>query len=65
MSTQSHYEINVSLNGSHLFATHERSCRDKEPTKKLVELFREKFPETEGYKVDCTYWAASGQKTTF
>lgn len=61
----SHYEINVSLNGSHLFATHERSCRDKQPTKDLVDLFREKFPESQGYKVDCTYYESVGHRTTF
>ena len=65
MTQQSHYEINVSLNGKHLFATSERSCRDKEPTKKLVELFREKFPVADGYKVDCTYYSCSGKSTTF
>lgn len=65
MSMQSHYEINVSLNGKHFFATDERSTRDEAPTKKLVEEFRTRFPESEGFKIDVTHWKAGGTKITF
>lgn len=45
------YEINVSLNGTHFFATHERSLYSIDKLKQAVEVFREKFPESEGYKI--------------
>ena len=45
------FEINVSLNGHHLFATHERSLTSYDSMKKCVKIFLEKFPESEGYKI--------------
>ena len=47
-----YYEINVSLNGRHLFATAERSITDKSKLKQVLEVFKEKFPESEGYKLN-------------
>jgi len=44
-------EFNISLNGKHLFATHERSCRDSDKANTLKEILVVKFPESEGYKV--------------
>lgn len=55
-----HYEINVALNGSHLFATHERSIVDKEKLEELKKLFKEKFPESEGYSLSFTRWEKKG-----
>jgi len=49
-----HYEINVSLNGRHLFATNERSLTNKWDYEKVIPIIREKFPESEGYKVSVT-----------
>ena len=46
-----HWEINVSLNGKHLFATHERSARDVRDKDRIVEVFRNKFPKEEGYQI--------------
>lgn len=46
-----HYEFNISLNGSHLFATHERSVTDSDKATKVRDILTEKFPESEGYKV--------------
>ena len=45
------YEVNVSLNGRHLFATHERSITTREQAAKLLGLLVAKFPHYEGYKV--------------
>lgn len=58
---ESHYEINVSLHGRHLFATHPRSARDKRDMEILRGQFRARFPESEGFRVTVTHWKASGQ----
>lgn len=54
-SIQSHYEINVSVNGQHFFATADRSITSESKATALVKLFRVKFPEEEGYQVTCSY----------
>ena len=56
----SHYEINVALNGKHLFATAERSCTTREKFDKIISLFKKKFPEEEGYSISRTYWECCG-----
>ena len=56
-----YYEINVSLNGKHLFATAERSITNNLKAEKIYNLFKEKFPESEGYKIDVTYWEKTGR----
>lgn len=58
---QTHYEINVSLNGKHFFATSERSAQTAHEAKNLMGVFAKKFPETEGFEVSCTYWRCSGR----
>lgn len=55
-----YYEINVSLNGKHLFATAERSITTQSKMEKMRELFQKKFPESEGYKLDITLWEKRG-----
>lgn len=55
-----HYEINVSLNGKHFFATAERSISSEFKLKEVYNLFKEKFPESEGYKIDVTRWENRG-----
>lgn len=57
-----YYEINVSLNGKHLFATSERSISDKHALQKVYSLFKEKFPESEGYKLSVTMWEKIGKE---
>ena len=49
-----YYEINVSLNGQHLFATAERSFGTLWEVEKVYNLFKEKFPENNGYKISVT-----------
>ena len=56
-----YYEINVSLNGAHLFATAPRSIGSREELKRIGDLFREKFPEADGYKITATEWRTTGK----
>jgi hypothetical protein len=56
-----HYEFNVSLNGQHLFGTHERSAQSMIQADALAKVLQTKFPKSEGYEVTCTYWAAVGR----
>lgn len=56
------YEINVSLNGVHFFATHERSIVSERKLKEVYKVFKEKFPEAEGYEISVTYWTKSGRE---
>lgn len=49
-----YYEINVSLNGKHLFATAERSITNRNEMEEMYKLFQQKFPESEGYMLDIT-----------
>lgn len=51
----SHYEINVSLNGRHFFATADRSCRDENDVKKVLPEIMKRFPESDGFAVTVTY----------
>jgi hypothetical protein len=44
-----YYEINVSKNGRHFFATDKRSITNKRALKEVYEVFKEKFPLEEGY----------------
>ena len=56
------YEINVSQHGQHFFATHERSIVSEHKLKEVYKVFKEKFPETEGYEISVTYWTKSGRE---
>lgn len=55
-----YYEINVSQNGKHFFATHARSIPNKEYADKLMAEFVKRFPFDEGFRVDCTRWELTG-----
>lgn len=55
------YEINVALNGKHFFATHERSLQSIDKMKECLEIFIEKFPESEGYKITVSEWETTGK----
>lgn len=56
-----YYEINVSKDGQHLFATHERSVTNTWKLKALIDIFQEKFPESEGYKLKIVEWESKGK----
>ena len=60
----SHYEINVSKDGRHLFATHERSLGpgDKRKTREIYDKLVEAFPKNEGYEIIISYWETLGQQ---
>lgn len=57
---QSYYEIIVSKNGCFIFATDKRSATDIWQAKKVYKLLKEKFPKSEGYSVNVTYWDCLG-----
>lgn len=56
-----YYEINVALNGKHLFATADRSITSPYKAEKVYNLFKEKFPEEEGYTISVTEWNTIGK----
>ena len=56
-----HYEINVSLNGMHFFATHARSITDLAKCRKVYDSLRVAFPESEGYEIAVQYIETSGR----
>ncbi|MGN1342058.1 MAG: hypothetical protein ACI4VL_02360 [Bacilli bacterium] len=55
------YEINVSLNGKHLFATHKRSITNEQALKNVYKVFKEKFPMEEGYDILITKYEEYGK----
>ena len=57
-----YYEINVALNGKHLFATAERSIRSESELRRVLITIVEKFPESEGYEVSVTKWETRGKE---
>lgn len=56
-----YYEINISLNGKHLFATDKRSITNKTDLEKVYKIFKEKFSAEEGYNISITYWETVGK----
>lgn len=56
-----YYEINVSLNGKHFFATSERSITNPWDLQEKLRVFIQKFPESEGYKLSVIKWEKTGQ----
>ena len=46
-----YYEINVSKNGKHFFATAERSITNERTLKEVYAVIKEKFPIEEGYDI--------------
>lgn len=59
---QSHYEINVALNGKHFFATDSRSAVDAHKAQTLYNDIKKRFPVSEGYTIDVTHWKCSGER---
>ena len=58
---QSHYEINVSLDGRHLFATAPRSCTTEAEMNRAYAEIVARFPASEGFKVSVTHWQCRGR----
>jgi len=51
----SHFEINVSLNGRHYFATSFRSIQTKEELRIVYADFERKFLEKDGYSLSVCF----------
>ncbi|HGL4259682.1 hypothetical protein KTD26_20555 [Burkholderia multivorans] len=58
---QSYYEINVSLNGRHLFATAPRSITSAVKASTMLALLHDRFPSHVGYSINCTHWEMIGK----
>ena len=56
-----YYEINVSKNGEHLFATAERSLRSFRQTQEVFWELSSVFQESKGYKVEVSKWETTGE----
>jgi hypothetical protein len=56
-----YYEINVTLNGQHLFATDKRSITNKVALKVIYQIFKEKFSPEEGYHIMVSQWETTGK----
>lgn len=55
-----YYEINVTLNGKHFFATAERSITNRGDLNNKLKIFIDKFPKEEGYEISVTKWEKVG-----
>ena len=64
-----YYRINVSQNGRYLFETENGEngggITREEDAKKIIEIFKIKFPESEGYNINVTHWKTSGTHIEF
>lgn len=56
-----YYEINVTLNGAHFFATAPRSIITEEKAEFVFRILQEQFPEQEGFKVTCSRFETVGR----
>lgn len=57
-----HYEVNVSLNGKHFFATDARSIITQDDLRRVYPALKEAFPEVKGYQLRVTYWKGMGEQ---
>lgn len=57
-----YWEINVSRDGEHMFATADRSATYGEKAQQLYTEIRKRFPESEGFKVTVTKWEQLGSE---
>lgn len=55
-----YYEINVTLNGKHFFATAERSITNRWDLNNKLKIFIDKFPKEEGYEISVMKWEKVG-----
>ena len=62
MSCQSPYEINVSKDGKHLFATAPRSGVALRHSLEALTEIRSRFPKHEGWEVTMTHWDCKGTR---
>ncbi len=55
-----YYEINVSQDGKHVFATAEHSILARARLDEVWPVFKKKFPESEGYKLEVSLVSHTG-----
>lgn len=60
---EDYIEINVAKDGRHFFATAPRSIHTypEDHYNEVLETFKEKFPESEGYKITAVRWKSCGE----
>jgi hypothetical protein len=56
------YEINISKNGKHYFATAERSLTTLGEATKVYNELKEFYPESQGFKLSLTKWETIGKE---
>jgi hypothetical protein len=54
------YEINVSKDGKHYFATHERSITTIDKAVEIRDRLKAAMPEEEGFEYSITQWQKTG-----
>jgi hypothetical protein len=54
------YEINVTKNGKHYFATNERSITTIDKAVEIRDLLKRAMPEEEGFSFSITQWQKTG-----
>lgn len=59
-----YYEINVSKNGTHYFATSDRSLREEATALKVYWDLFDRFPASEGFKLMLTRCESIGYQIT-
>ena len=57
-----YYKINVSLDNWHFFATSEHSITSKVQLNKVLPIFKEKFPKSEGYSISVMLLKTVGEE---
>lgn len=57
-----YYEINVALNGTHFFATAERSATTSAEAVTLYDAICAAFPAEKGYQITVTKWDTCGSQ---
>lgn len=60
MEKFNHYEINIALNGKHLFTTEPKSVTNSSELVRIMNVFEEKFPSEEGFEITVTKWESKG-----
>jgi len=60
-----YYEINVSLNGVHFFATAPRSILTLRQLNEVYTALAVRFHEADGYLLNVTYWFTEGSHISF
>lgn len=56
-----YFEINVTYDGNHFFATAERSLTSLDQALYVLKIIRKKFPSSDGYVVTITRWDKTGR----